>query len=170
VHSETDDMTGGMGYEGLAALRDFVEAGGTFITLGSATTLPVHFGMTRDITLAEPQGLFVPGSIVQGRVTRATHPIAWGYDERVPLLNRFGPYLNVPDAMGSRVILRYGRADELFLSGLVINRAALADRPAVVPCRRAVAASCCSASIRSTGTRVTACSPSCGTPSCTGTT
>jgi hypothetical protein len=132
VHSETDDMTGGMGYEGLAALRDFVEAGGTFITLGSATTLPVHFGMTRDITLADPPGLFVPGSIVQGRVARATHPIAWGYDENVPLLNRFGPYLNVPESLGSRVILRYGGADELFLSGLVINRDALADRPAVV--------------------------------------
>jgi hypothetical protein len=132
VHSETNDMTGGMGYEGLAAIRDFVDGGGTLITLGSATTLPVHFGLVRDISLADPQGLFVPGSVVQGRVTRAAHPIAWGYDEHVPLINRFGPYLNVPSSMDGRVVLRYGSVEELFLSGLVINRSALADRPAVV--------------------------------------
>jgi hypothetical protein len=132
VHSETDDITGGMGFEGLAALRDFMNAGGTFITLGSATTLPVEFGLVRDISLADPAGLFVPGSVVQGRVTAASHPIAWGYDERVPLINRFGPYLNVPDALEDNVVVRYGAADELFLSGLVINGRGLADRAAVV--------------------------------------
>jgi hypothetical protein len=132
VHSETDDMTGGMGFEGLAALRDFMQAGGTFITLGSATTLPVEFALVRDISLVDPPGLFVPGSVVQGRVTDATHPIAWGYEERVPLINRFGPYLDVPSALEDHVVLRYGAADELFLSGLVINGQGLADRPAVV--------------------------------------
>jgi hypothetical protein len=50
----------------------------------------------------------------------------------VPLINRFGPYLNVPSAVEDRVILRYGDADELFLSGLVLNREGLAKRPAVV--------------------------------------
>jgi hypothetical protein len=132
MHSQTDDMTGGMGYEGLAALRDFMDRGGTFITLGSATTLPIGFGLTRGINVADPPGLFVPGSVVQGRVTRAAHPIAWGYDERVPLINRFGPYLNVAGDLRDRVILRYGGADELFLSGLVINGEGLAERPAVV--------------------------------------
>jgi hypothetical protein len=132
VHSETDDMTGGMGYEGLAALRDFMTAGGTFITLGSATALPIELGLVRGVSAASPQGLFVPGSVVQGRVTRSQHPIAWGYEERVPLINRFGPYLDVPESLEEHVVVRYGRADELFLSGLVINGQALAERPAVV--------------------------------------
>jgi hypothetical protein len=99
VHSETDDMTGGMGYEGLAALRDFMTAGGTFITLGSATTLPVEqFGLVRDISLADPPGCSCPGRSCRAWSPDAAHPIAWGYDERVPLINRFGPYLNVPSA------------------------------------------------------------------------
>jgi hypothetical protein len=132
VHSQSDDITGGMGFEGLAALRDFMDAGGTFITLGSATTLPVEFGLVRNVSLANPPGLFVPGSVVQGRVARAEHPIAWGYDERVPLINRFGPYLNVPDDLADHVVVRYGTADELFLSGLVVNGSGLAERPAVV--------------------------------------
>lgn len=132
VHSETDDVTGGMGYEGLAALRDFMGAGGTFITLGSATTLPVELGLVSDVSLANPSGLFVPGSVVQGRVARVDHPIVWGYEEDVPLINRFGPYLDVRGAAEDRVILRYADADELFLSGLVINGAGLAGRPAAV--------------------------------------
>jgi hypothetical protein len=132
VHSQSPDITGGMGFEGLAALRDFMNAGGTFVTLGSATALPVELGLVRDVSLADPPGLFVPGSVVQGRVARAEHPIAWGYDEMVPLINRFGPYLNVPSALADRVIVRYGSADELFLSGLVINGAELAGGPAVV--------------------------------------
>jgi hypothetical protein len=132
VHSSSADVTGGMGHDGLAALGEFLNAGGTFITLGSATTLPVEFGLVRGISHADPPGLFVPGSIVQGRVTRPAHPIAWGYDEDVPLINRFGPYLNIPAELRDRVILRYGGADELFLSGLVINGEQLANRPAVV--------------------------------------
>jgi hypothetical protein len=132
VHSETDDITGGMGFEGLAALRDFMAAGGTFITLGSATTLPVEFGLVRDVSLANPAGLFVPGSVVQGQVVRSAHPIAWGYDDAVPLINRFGPYLDVPDRAEDQVIIRYADAGDLFLSGLVIGRQGLAGRPAVV--------------------------------------
>ena len=132
VHSQTEDMTGGMGFAGLQALQDFMNRGGTFITLGSATTLPVGFGMVRGVSLADPQGLFVPGSVVKGRVTRGDHPIAWGYEEEVPLINRFGPYLNVPSRLEDRVVLRYGEADELFMSGLVINGEGLAGRPAVV--------------------------------------
>jgi len=131
-HSQTDDMTGGMGYEGLAAIQRFLEEGGTFITLGSATTLPVDFGLVRGVSLADPSGLFVPGSVVQGKVVQARHPIAWGYEEEVPLINRFGPYLDVPSRLEDRVVVRYGDADELFLSGLVINGGELAGRPAVV--------------------------------------
>jgi hypothetical protein len=131
-HSQTDDMTGGMGYEGLAALERFLAGGGTFITLGSATTLPVDFGLVRGVSLADPPDLFVPGSVVLGKVARAEHPVAWGYEEEVPLINRFGPYLDVPSSLAGRVILRYADADELFMSGLVINGEGLAGRPAAV--------------------------------------
>jgi hypothetical protein len=87
-------MTGGMGYEGLAALRDFVQEGGTLVTLGSAGTVPVEFGMVRGVSIRDPGGLFSPGSIVGGRRTRA-HPILWGYDAEFPVFDRFGPYLSV---------------------------------------------------------------------------
>jgi hypothetical protein len=130
--SQTDDMTGGMGYEGLASLRRFVERGGTFITLGSATNLPVELAMVRGVSLAQPDGLFVPGSIVQGQVERRASPIAFGYSGSLPLINRFGPYLNVSRALRDNVVFRYGAEEDLFMSGLVIEPGQLAGRPAVV--------------------------------------
>jgi hypothetical protein len=128
----SDDITGGMGYEGLAALRDFVERGGTFITLGSATNLPLEFGMVRGIGTNTPRDLFVPGSIVQGRAEQRRHPITYGYDEQVPVFHQFGPYLSVPTAQRGNVILRYAPAGEVFLSGYVSHPAQLGGQPAAV--------------------------------------
>jgi hypothetical protein len=129
----TPDMTGGMGYEGLAALRDFVTAGGTLITLGTASTLPLDFGLVREVALSEAGGAFVPGSLVGGRVARPAHPITYGYDAEFPLYHRFGPYFNVPDRLRGNVVLRYAeRAPEVLLSGFARNPAGLAGEPALV--------------------------------------
>ncbi len=131
----TDDVTGGMAYEGLAALRDFVAEGGTLITLGSASALPVDFGIVRDISTTTPRSLFVPGSIVKGKTEQRQHPVTYGYGETMPLYHRFGPYFNVPARLNGNVLVRYAPADELFMSGLVQNPAELAGQPAIVSLR-----------------------------------
>lgn len=129
----TQDMTGGMDYEGLVALRDFVEQGGTLITLGSATTLPVEFGLARGVSLAEPEGLFVPGSIVRGDSANTANPVLYGYPaDSIPLFHQFGPYLSVDDRLEETVVLRYAAADSLFLSGLAREPEGLAGEPALV--------------------------------------
>jgi hypothetical protein len=132
ILDSSEDITGGMGYEGLAALRDFVHGGGTFITLGSASTLPIEFGLIRDMSLTTPRSLFVPGSIVQGRTEREDHPIVYGYGDEMPLYHRFGPYFNVPDDLKDHVLVKYAPADEVFLSGLVQNPGELAGEEAIV--------------------------------------
>jgi hypothetical protein len=126
------DITGGMKYEGLGALRDFVQAGGTLVTLGSASTVPVEFGLVREVTLATPRSLFIPGSIVRGRNEQKRSPITYGYDATMPLYHRFGPYFNVPDRLKGNVVVRYAPASELFLSGLVQNAGELGGQPAVL--------------------------------------
>ncbi|TVR52599.1 MAG: hypothetical protein EA421_13370 [Gemmatimonadales bacterium] len=132
MHSSTPDMTGGMGYEGLAALRDFVQTGGTLIALGSASTVPVEFGMVRGVSIRDPGGLFSPGSIVRGEAVQAQHPILWGYAAEFPVFDRFGPYLSVAQDQRENVILRYAPADRVFMSGLVLERQGLGGHPAVV--------------------------------------
>ncbi len=130
--SRTDDMTGGMGYEGLMALRDFVEGGGTLLALGSAATLPVEFGMVRGVSLRSPSGLFSPGSIVRAEAADPAHPIVWGYQENFPVFDRFGPYLSVSSSLSDNVIVRFAPADEVFMSGLVAGPQGLGGHPAVV--------------------------------------
>ena len=130
---ETDDMTGGIRLEGLAALRDFVEEGGTYVGLRSASTLPLEMGLIRGFdTRDTPGGLFVPGSLVRGTVARNAHPLAYGYDDRLALHHRFGPYFDVPDSESGTVVLRYAGAGDLFLSGLVQSPGGLANQPALL--------------------------------------
>jgi hypothetical protein len=129
---ETEDITGGMGYEGLAALRVFVEEGGTLIALGSAATLPADFGLVRGVSLRDMGSVFVPGSIVMARVTNREHPLTYGYDDEVPVMHRFGPYFSVDRRLEGSVVLRYAGAEELFRSGLALGREELADQPALL--------------------------------------
>ena len=44
---ETDDVRRGMGYEGLARLKQFIESGGVFITEGSTTAFPIDMAITQ---------------------------------------------------------------------------------------------------------------------------
>ncbi|TVP77139.1 MAG: hypothetical protein EA352_04260 [Gemmatimonadales bacterium] len=132
AHSRTHDMTGGMGYEGLMALRDFVMSGGTLLALGSAATLPVEFAMARGVSLRSPGGLFSPGSIVEVETDGGLHPITWGYEEAFPAFDRFGPYLSVSGDRSDDVALRFAPADRVFMSGLVEGPGQLARQPAVV--------------------------------------
>ena len=127
-----EDITGGMGYEGLAALQEFVATGGTLVTLGSASNLAADFALVREVGLDEPRELYVPGSLVQGEVAARRHPITYGYGETLPLYHQFGPYFSVPDDLKKNIVVRYAPADELFLSGLVKAPGELAGDPAIV--------------------------------------
>jgi hypothetical protein len=47
--AESDDITGGIGWEGLAQIQHFVEGGGLLVTLGSASMLPIEGGIIRGV-------------------------------------------------------------------------------------------------------------------------
>ena len=49
MYGESDDITGGMGLEGVVEFRKFVDAGGVLITLGTASAFPAEFGITRRV-------------------------------------------------------------------------------------------------------------------------
>ena len=48
MYGESDDITGGMGLEGVVELDKFVHEGGVLITLGASSFLPADFGITRE--------------------------------------------------------------------------------------------------------------------------
>lgn len=78
--ASTDDMRGGLGLQGVLNLERFVRDGGVFLTMGSSSTLPVHFGLADGITVKRTPNLWARGGVFRVQRRDATHPIAFGYD------------------------------------------------------------------------------------------
>ena len=74
------DITGGIGWKGLANLQQFVERGGLLITLGNGSTLALDGGLVRGVSHASGGGgVWTPGVELQATFLRGDHPIAYGY-------------------------------------------------------------------------------------------
>jgi hypothetical protein len=85
-----------MGMEGLLELAKFVQAGGTLLTEGSTSTVFPEYGITTGVTVEEPRGLFVRGSILRGIISDAKSPIAYGFDgTQLPVYFSQAPVLSV---------------------------------------------------------------------------
>jgi len=91
---EADDIRGGMGWEGLMELVRFVQQGGTLIVEGSTSTIFPEYNVTTGVTVEEPDGLFVRGSVMRGVVADRSSPIAYGFDAQVPVYFNQAPVLN----------------------------------------------------------------------------
>jgi hypothetical protein len=91
---EADDIRGGMGWEGLMELVKFVQQGGTLIVEGSTSTIFPEYNVTSGITVENPDGLFVRGSVVRGVISDRRSPIAYGFDAQVPVYFNQDPVLN----------------------------------------------------------------------------
>jgi len=143
------EYVGGIGKEGVAALRAFVEGGGTLIALDSASALPIEeFKLpvvdvlgrynfpgrdpSTDLQVAgqDKDEFSSPGSILSVEVDRA-HPLAHGLEATMPVWFESSPAF---DVSAGTVVARYPRANPL-LSGWILGherlhgRAALAEVP-----------------------------------------
>jgi hypothetical protein len=104
----TEDMTGGMGFEGLAELQRFVDDGGTLITLGGATRLAGESGLARELSELTPRTLFHPGSVVRARTRATASPILYGFPEVTHIFRGNGPLFQVDQRDSSFIVLQYG--------------------------------------------------------------
>ena len=93
------EYTGGIGTEGLANLRRFVEEGGTLICLNRSTELPLkYFGLGEKgiVNVVEKNSqpneaaFFCPGSLLRVRID-TRHPIGHGLDQEMAIMFKSGP-------------------------------------------------------------------------------
>ncbi|MEX2467169.1 MAG: M14 family zinc carboxypeptidase [Gemmatimonadota bacterium] len=77
---ESDDIRGGMGFEGLVELARFVQQGGTLLVEGATSSIFPEYGITSGVSVSSPGGLIAPGSIHRGIIADRLSPIAYGYD------------------------------------------------------------------------------------------
>ncbi len=130
------EYSGGIGSEGVAALKAFVEAGGTLVTLGVASDFAIqHFpvpvrNLKRSLSRDEH---FAPGTILRIEVD-AKHPIGYGMAP-----STYGFYNNSPffalvegfESQQTSVVARYPNQD-VVASGWLKGEDLMAGRAAVV--------------------------------------
>ncbi|MBX3174233.1 MAG: hypothetical protein KF709_07455 [Gemmatimonadaceae bacterium] len=95
ANDAADDIRGGMSYEGLLELYNFVKAGGTLIVEGATSTIFPEYNLVSGITVEEPGNLFARGSVFRGMVSDKRSPIAYGFNAQVPVYFSQAPVLNV---------------------------------------------------------------------------
>jgi hypothetical protein len=135
AYGESEDITGGMGLEGVMELQRFAEQGGVLMTLGQASFFPPEFGLTREINASRTTPAFyAPGPIVKADIRKPAHPIFYGYAETtVPVRWANGPLLQVPEEdEAQQVLMRYPGGDAGVMSGLMKGAAEIRNRPAIV--------------------------------------
>ena len=140
------EYTGGLGQEGVAALRSFVQAGGTLVALDSASELAIS-ALALDVTnalaplvrgrRAEDEGtpdddadFYGPGTILQTRVEGGS-ALAHGLETDTPVWFEQSPAFEV---RRGRVALRYPHHDPL-LSGWLLGGEHLQGKAALVEAR-----------------------------------
>jgi hypothetical protein len=96
---KTDDMRGGIGFEGLANLRKFVEAGGLLIAAASSAVLPIRVGMVEAVDVSEARGLRAQGGVYRANVVDKGSPIAYGYGDTLPVYFSQSPVLEAGPAV-----------------------------------------------------------------------
>jgi hypothetical protein len=128
-----DEYAGGLGEAGVAALKAFVEEGGTVICLDGSAQLAIDALAlpVKDVTRGlPPERFFCPGSIVRLDVD-TSQPLGFGMLEQNAAFFSYSSAYDVTAGPGVRVIARYGVKD-ILLSGWLEGEQEIAGRPAVV--------------------------------------
>ena len=134
-YGSSDDITGGMGTQGVTEFQRFTEDGGLLVTLGASSNFPVDFAIIPRIDAAAPTAKFyAPGPIVEADITQPASPIFYGYTTKsVPVRWAGGPLLRMePDADRRNVLMRFPGGEKSVLSGLLNGPDEIKGRAAVV--------------------------------------
>jgi hypothetical protein len=134
MYGETPDVTGGMGGEGVDAVAQFLNAGGTLVATGEAVRFPTDFGLARSVDASSTSPAFyAPRPLVNAEVLRPEHPVFYGYTEKIiPIKYLGGPLLSVAAADQGSVLARYVGGDSAVLSGLMKGADEIRQRPFAV--------------------------------------
>jgi len=136
------EYAGGLGNDGVAAIRAFVDAGGTLAAIDSSSLFAIEtFGLpVKDAVRGlKPEQFFCPGSLLRLTVDPAS-PLGFGLESEAAAFFASSSAFELLPAMSgdpaaASVAARYGTSDVL-LSGWLEGEAAVAGRAAVLDIRR----------------------------------
>jgi hypothetical protein len=136
--SMPEEFTGGLGKEGVRALREFVEQGGTLVALNQASDFAIEqLGLpVRDVTAGlKRTEFYCPGSILR-TVLDTTHPLAKGMPRESVAWVEDSPVFEIksdPLALARvKVIARYPDSGTPLLSGWLLGAERIRGKAALV--------------------------------------
>jgi len=96
----TPDMRVGLGYDGLAHLKSFVEKGGLLITCEDTAQFAIDTGLAPGVSVAPHDDARVVGSVLNSLFVAPSSPIANGYGPTLPVISANGMVFNVSNTLG----------------------------------------------------------------------
>jgi hypothetical protein len=96
----TADMRPGLGYDGLAHLKKFVEQGGLLITCEDTAQFAIDTGLAPGVSVALQGDARVVGTVLNTVFVNRDSPVAFGYGAGVPVISAGGMAFNVSNILG----------------------------------------------------------------------
>jgi hypothetical protein len=128
-----DEYVGGLGEAGVAALKAFVEAGGTLVCLDGSAQLAIDalkLPVKNVVNGLPAEQFFCPGSIVKLDID-PSQPIGFGMLPQNAAFFSFSSAYDVTPGPDLRVVARYGEKD-ILMSGWLEGEPVIAGKAAVV--------------------------------------
>jgi hypothetical protein len=107
VPDASEDITGGIGWAGMANLEKYLDGGGLLITLGNGSALALDGGLVRDV-YRKSGAFFTPGSELKVKFVRPDHPLAYGYAEVTSVFRTWMPVYDIAVSGRRGVVLQWG--------------------------------------------------------------
>jgi hypothetical protein len=133
-----EELTGGLGKEGVKALREFVEQGGTLVALNNASDFAIEqFGLpVRDVTAdLKRTEFYCPGSILR-TILDTTHPLAKGMPRESIAWVEDSPVFEIKSdplaLVRVKIIARYPDSGTPLLSGWLLGAERIRGKAALV--------------------------------------
>ncbi len=130
-----DSLRGGIGEAGIAALKEFVTAGGTLLAFNDASEFAIEaLGLPVKNVLAGVKNtdFYAPGSLLGVEVDKA-HPLAAMFTAPVPAVwFEDSPTFEITDPSKATAVARYQAAGDPMLSGWLLGGAKLNGKVAMV--------------------------------------
>jgi len=96
----TEDMRQGLGYDGLAHLKSFVDKGGLLITCEDTAQFAIDMGLAPGVSVPPHDDARIVGSVLSSVFVAPSSPIANGYGATLPVMSANGMVFNVSNTLG----------------------------------------------------------------------
>ncbi|MGA8273904.1 MAG: M14 family zinc carboxypeptidase [Candidatus Sulfotelmatobacter sp.] len=95
----TSDIRPGLGYDGLAHLKKFVEQGGLLITCEDTARFAIEAGLAPGVSIAPRGDARVVGTVLNAVFVSRDNPVAFGYGPSIPVISAGGMAFNVSNTV-----------------------------------------------------------------------